>query len=68
LLSGQGEHVTVHNKDRKKPRLDPKEAPLCACGCGEKVLVSQRYRGTRYNRYVVGHFGKITSRIVRERP
>jgi hypothetical protein len=31
-------------------------APLCACGCGKRIVIRPRHRATGLPRYIVGHF------------
>lgn len=66
LLKSQSVHVAQHNRDRRGIKLNRKKrkpldlslAPLCLCGCGEKVSESTAKRGT-WNKVVRGHNAKI---------
>lgn len=58
LYDSQSEHVILHNKFRKI-QLNSEDAPLCACGCGKPTTLSKQYKGTRWNKYIFGHFGNV---------
>ena len=50
-MEDQSAHASYHDRHRKI--LDPKDAPLCKCGCGERVAEKQRQPG-HWNEYASG--------------
>jgi hypothetical protein len=54
LHDTQASHVAFHNRCRAKLSLDPKDAPSCLCGCGQKVTESKYKKGT-WNWFIPGH-------------
>lgn len=49
----------------KKYNLDPEDAPLCACGCGQQVMFNRRYKN--WSKFVIGHHGRLVTEITKEK-